>query len=375
MAEKFSLKDQLFNKQKVKYLTSLIQNVYPAFEHQIFVHDIIAQFPALELKARIACIRDQLKLHLPKDFELALSIILKALPPPLDPNKSDDDFGDFIFAPLADFVAKNGLQTKYLDLSFNVLAEITKRFSCEDAIRYFINQYPNQSFAFMQQMVTSDNYHQRRLASEGLRPKLPWCIGINFDYKQAIPILDNLYFDSTRYVVRSVANHLNDVAKIDAELVIRTLKKWQKEGRQKDKKELDFLTKHALRTLVKQGNATALALLGFDANPQINIKHFNLKNQQIALDEYLDFSFEITSTTNEKLMLDYKIIYPTQNARQSEKVFKIKQLTLCAGETITIHKKHLFKLMSSKKLYTGKHQIQLQINGRILAQSNFKLVF
>lgn len=396
---KFSLKDQLFNKQKVAYLASCMKNAYPQFNEQQFTTQILQQFPTLELKQRINCIRIQLEKHLPNKFEDALTIILNALPVELNPQKTDNDFGDFIFAPLSDFVAKNGLESQYLNLSFNALAEITKRFSCEDSIRYFINAHPQESWIFMQQMAQSDNYHQRRLASEGSRPKLPWCIGIHTDYQQAISLLDKLYNDKTRYVVRSVANHLNDIAKIDANLVIKTLKKWKKEeckkeegeeeewkkeegekeganskDKQKNKKEFDFLMQHALRTLLKQGNNAALKLLGFNTNPDITINNFTIKNQQIYLNNYLDFSFNITANTNEKLMLDYKIIYPIRNNRKSEKVFKIKKINTQKKTVTPIQKKHLFKIMRTKKLYPGKYKIQLQINGKIFAQNHFQLL-
>ncbi len=372
MTEKFSLKDQLFNKQKVSYLASRIKNVYPQFEEQQFNAQILQQFPALELKQRISCIRIQLEKQLPNKFESALTIILNALPAELDPGKTDNDFGDFIFAPLSDFVAKNGLESQYLNLSFNALAEITKRFSCEDSIRYFINAHPQESWIFMQQMAQSDNYHQRRLASEGLRPKLPWCIGINIDYQKPLILLDRLYDDDTRYVVRSVANHLNDIAKIDAALVIQTLKKWQIANKQ-NKKEWDFLSKHALRTLVKKGNKPALELLGFDSNPKITVHNFNLKKTTLCLDNYLDFSFTINAQKDEKLVIDYKIIYPTNNQKVSEKVFKIKQLNIKQNTSIAVHKKHLFRLMTTKKLYAGKHQIHLKINGNIFEKAYFIL--
>ncbi|SFV85707.1 DNA alkylation repair enzyme [hydrothermal vent metagenome] len=372
MTEKFSLKDQLFNQQKVGYLASRIKNVYPQFEEQQFNAQILQQFPALELKQRISCIRMQLEKQLPNKFESALTVILNALPAELDPSKTDDDFGDFIFAPLSDFVAKNGLQKQYLSLSFKALAEITKRFSCEDSIRYFINAYPEESWVFMQQMSQSDNYHQRRLASEGLRPKLPWCIGINIDYQKPLILLSQLHNDDTRYVVRSVANHLNDIAKIDASLVIQTLKKWQIENKQ-SKKEWDFLSKHALRTLVKKGNKSALKLLGFNANPKITVPNFNLKKSTLCLGDYLDFSFVIDAQKEENLMIDYKIIYPTTHQRVSEKVFKIKQLSIKQNTCITVHKKHLFRLMSTKKLHAGKYQIHLQINGNIFGKAYFIL--
>lgn len=374
MNDKFLLKDKLFNKAKVTYLATLIKNIQPTFDDKNFIKDILIKFPILELKARIFCISEQLKKYLPNDFRLALSIILQALPKELDRSKTDNDFGDFILVALSVFVAKNGLQDKYLNLSFNALAEMTKRFSVEDSIRYFINQYPNQSFAFMQKMANSNHYHQRRLASEGLRPKLPWCIAIDFDYKKSITILDNLYDDDTRFVLRSVANHLNDIAKIDANLVVQTLQKWQQEGRQKNKKEMQFLKKHALRTLIKKGNQDALKLLGFNAKPNISIANFKLKNSHINLGEYLQFDFDIHASSDEKLMIDYLIIYPTKNARISQKVFKIRQIIVKTNHLINLQKKHLFKLMSTKKLYTGTHKIHLQINGQIFAKSEFKLM-
>ena len=75
-----------------------------------------------------------------------------------------------------------------------------------------------------------------------------------------LTLLDRLHADPTRYVTRSVANHLNDIAKIDGDLVVARLSDWHLEGRQ-TQKELDWMTRHALRTLVKQGHAGALELL------------------------------------------------------------------------------------------------------------------
>ncbi len=98
----------------------------------------------------------------------------------------------------------------------------------------------------------SDNYHERRLASEGLRPKLPWAkkltlITLTFDTSWRI-----LFYDNTRYVTRSVANHLNDIAKIDPSLVVSTLKRWKYSNKQKPK-EMDYIINHALRTLSETG--------------------------------------------------------------------------------------------------------------------------
>lgn len=105
---------------------------------------------------------------------------------------------------------------------------MTKRFSAEYSIRNFINTFPTETFEMLEDCSLSENYHERRLASEGCRPKLPWGKKLTIDYNFTIKLLDNLQMDKTRFVTRSVANHLNDISKIDALLVIETLKRWTK---------------------------------------------------------------------------------------------------------------------------------------------------
>jgi 3-methyladenine DNA glycosylase AlkC len=100
------------------------------------------------------------------------------------------------------------------------------------------------------------------------------------DYKKTIVILDNLYFDKSRFVTRSVANHLNDISKIDPNLVIDTLKKWKKSNKSKD---IDYIISHSTRTLVKLGDKNTLEFLGYSTNPQIEIKNFNIINPEVIV--------------------------------------------------------------------------------------------
>gem|GEM_PF-1641209 len=76
----FSLKDQLFNKQKVEYLSMLLKNIYPDFLSENFEKEVLELFPELELKQRIYHISDMLKKYLPDDFEKAVNILIKSLP-------------------------------------------------------------------------------------------------------------------------------------------------------------------------------------------------------------------------------------------------------------------------------------------------------
>jgi len=211
------------------------------------------------------------------------------------------------------------------------------------------------------------------LASEGLRPKLPWAKKLTIEYGQALFILDNIFYDKTRYVTRSVANHLNDISKINAELVVSTLKRWKASGKQ-NSKEMDYIISHALRTLVKQGNEEALALLGFKKDPKIVLSDLKLYQDEVRLGEALIFHFEIEAKEDCNLLIDYIMHFKTKSSKISPKVHKIKQFYLKAGESMEITKKYPFKAnMTTRKLYVGEHTVELQINGICYVKNTFVL--
>ncbi len=244
------------------------------------------------------------------------------------------------------------------------------RFSAEFPIRHFINAFPAQTLTFLNQCADSENYHVRRLASEGTRPKLPWAQKIMIDYREPLTILDKLFSDKTRYVTRSVANHLNDISKIDPELVIDMLRRWEKSGKQTIL-EMSFIIRHSLRTLVKKGNKDALALLGFGATPNITIADFETTTPQVMIGEALRFSFMLNSHSEQKLLIDYVMDFAGE--RGGRKVFKLKQLEATTGQTVKIRKKHPMRLMTTRRLYEGTHTITLQVNGQLFDSLTFEL--
>ena len=255
----FSLKDRLFNEKKIKIIAGEIAAVHPAFEADRFTAKVAGKLPELELMDRLHWIRECLHDFLPSDYRVAAKILKESLPAPCDPKLTDKDFGDFIYGPYGAFVAEYGCTQKDVKFSLKILKEMTKRFSVEFPIRSFINTFPEETMAELLTWTKDKHYHVRRLASEGTRPSLPWAKNITIDYKAPLPILDILHADKTRFVTRSVANHLNDISKVDPDLVVRTLKGWKKAKKQ-TKSELDYLIRHSLRTLEKQGHTAALKL-------------------------------------------------------------------------------------------------------------------
>lgn len=370
--KQFSLKDLLFNETKVKRLATEIKAAYPDFDSKGFCKKVVSAFPKQELMERIAGIRDALHEFLPSDYRQAVAVIIAALPAPLDETKSDDDFGEFIYAPYSYYVAKYGCEKKYLSVSLKALEEITKRFSCEAALRDFLNAFPAETMTAVERWSKSKNYHVRRLASEGTRPNLPWAKKIQYDVTVMLPILDTLHADSTRYVTRSVANHLNDVSKLDGELVVRTLKRWQKEKKQ-SATELAFMIKHALRTLIKNGDSAAQSLLGFDS-PKVAVKT-SLDKKKLSVGETQSFTVSITneSDAQQSLLVHYLIHFKKANGTQSPKVFLLGKKTLAPYETITLSKSHALKPMTTRVLHSGEHRLEIKINGTSFGDYTFLL--
>ncbi len=367
----FSLKDQLFNEEKVKYLASLIFEVNSNFSEYEFVEKVMDTLLDLELKERMSLITNVLYDFLPKDFNTTVDIMVSSLPTISCEGGNDD----FIFGSYCEYAQRFGCTEENINKSFYLFEKCSEFFSAEFAIRDFINTFPEESFEFMDMMSKHRFFMCRRQASEGFRPKLPWAKKINFDYKRGASLLDNLFYDSERIVTRSVANHLNDISKFDSTFVLACLTRWKKSERC-DAVEMDYIINHSLRGLVKAGDNATLEFLGYSCDPRVCVLNFNLVNSSIKLGEHIEFSFDLLADCDEHLIVDYKITYPMPTGRLSTKVFKIKKFFMeCSAGKVNLGKRHKFVSMSTKKLYAGNYKLELIINGNSYLCREFELKF
>ena len=123
-----------------------------------------------------------------------------------------------------DFVEVFGMEPQHWELSLAALERFTERSTSEFAIRAFILNDPERMAEQMLEWADHPNEHVRRLASEGIRPRLPWAQALPLfkrDPSPIVPILEKLKRDPSLYVRKSVANNLNDIAKDHPELVMR----------------------------------------------------------------------------------------------------------------------------------------------------------
>jgi len=120
---------------------------------------------------------------------------------------------------------------KCLPQSYAKAIHILMKIVGEYAIRPYIRKYPKKTIKIMQSWSKSNNFHLRRLASEGARPKLPWSTKLDTFIDKPEPvfkILENLLQDEVVFVKKSVANNLTDYLKVNKEVTLEFIKKHQK---------------------------------------------------------------------------------------------------------------------------------------------------
>ena len=252
-----------------------------------------------------------------------------------------------------------------------LLAELTPRLTGEFAIRRLLAADLDRALAVVLTWTDHPDEHVRRLASEGTRPYLPWAVrvpGLVERPDATLPILNALYRDPQEYVRRSVANHLNDLARHSPDAVLAAAAGWAADP----DANTGWVIRHGLRTLVKKAHPGALALQGF-APASLTVTPPRLDRDVVTLPSDLAFEFEISNTGSDpaRLAVDYVVHYMKANGSQSEKVFKLAALTLHPGETRTVSKRHAFRQMTTRVHHAGSHGLELQINGVRYSHTGF----
>ncbi|NWG18137.1 MAG: DNA alkylation repair protein [Chloroflexi bacterium] len=355
----------MFNAPLLEAFTTAFETVYPAFDRAAFWNSVYdAAWESRELKERIRHVTICLRAVLPQDYRTALDIIRRASPA-LDAY----NFATIVFP---DFVELYGLDD--WDASIPALEQFTQQSTAEYAVRPFILRDTERMMAQMLAWAGHPNHHLRRLASEGCRPRLPWAMALpafKADPSPILPILERLKLDESEYVRRSVANNLNDIAKDNPQVTLDTARRWNAH----ETPEMQSLISRALRTLVKQGNPAALALLGYAGEAAFAIQNLIVEPAAIPLNGSVTISFEIHSLSDmpQNLMIDYVVYLAGANGQPRRKVFKLSKKTLAPGETAAFSRRHSFAPVTTRRYYAGDHAVQIQVNGTLSEQVTFRV--
>lgn len=335
----------------------------PRFDRHAFLDAASHGLDALSIMERTRHIADALKAALPGSYSDALDII-RAMAPRLTHG--------FQAIAVTEFVARYGLGD--FDRSMEALADLTPFGSAEFAIRPFLAQDAKRTLAVMAGWSGSADEHVRRLASEGSRPRLPWAArvaALRDDPTLAAGILETLRSDPSLYVRKSVANHLNDIAKDRPDWLVARLAAWPKE----DARTV-WIIRHALRTLIKKGDPRALAIIGVGHGAAVAVRHFSIAPQAVRLGGAIEINAELFSESpdDQRLVVDYRIHYARAAGKTAAKVFKFKTFDLAAGATATLKIRQAIRDFSTRRHYPGRHDVELIVNGRTIARQAFEIV-
>ncbi|MFK8271352.1 DNA alkylation repair protein [Capnocytophaga stomatis] len=120
------------------------------------------------------------------------------------------------------------------------------------ALRKDISENLDFSLKFLSNWAESENENVRRFCTESTRPRGVWCSHIDQLKEKpelALPILEKLKSDSSKYVQDSVGNWLNDASKTRPDFVTQLCERWKKES---PTKSTQYIVKKALRTILKK---------------------------------------------------------------------------------------------------------------------------
>ena len=335
----------------------------PDFDRDAFLGTASHGLDALSIMERVRRIADALKAALPADYPVALDI-LRSIAPSLT--------HAFQAVAITEFVARYGLGD--FDRSMEALADLTRFGSAEFAIRPFLAQDAVRTLGVMTQWADSPDEHVRRLASEGGRPRLPWASrvpAIKDDPTLSIGILERLSSDPSLYVRKSVANHLNDISKDRPDWLLHRLADWPQ-----DDARTAWIVRHALRTLIKQGEPRALELIGAGHGAAVEVQRFSIAPQVVRLGERIAIDADIRSTSSQvqRLVIDYRVHYARSAGKTARKVFKLKTFDLAPNASAALAIKQTIKDFSTRRHYPGSHDVELIVNGQTMARSAFEIL-
>jgi len=247
---------EYFNKDLLMFFDQKLSKEIENFDGSKFIRDTNKLILPRELKDRVKIIGQKLFEFIPGDYKETTYTLARILGP-----ENEGDFGtfnDFYWVwPISSVIEQYGINDK--KTSLDLIYSITKRGTGEFAVRQFIEKEPDSMLKVMKRWSKDQNFHVRRLSSEGWRPKLPWAKKLDVYLENLNPIvniLETLNNDSSRYVQNSVANHMGDLLKINRDFTMDILNRWAINAEDNTK----WIIRHAIRNLRKKEDREALDL-------------------------------------------------------------------------------------------------------------------
>ena len=339
-----------------------------------------ADFEQLGLMDRGRRLSAVLGQFLPSDFRQAAPLLVQTMGRPmgLDPRGEPVSPGDvassFYHLPHSMYIAEHGLD--HLPEAMQAQHALTQRFTAEFSLRPFLQAHTQATLAHLSEWASDPNAHVRRAVSEATRPRLPWAARLpDFvrDPSPVLPLLTRLRDDSSSYVRRSVANHLNDIGKDHPDLLTGTARQWLDDAPVPASRQA--LLRHALRTAIKRGDAQALALFGHGQESVLQIQSANINPSKARIGESVTLHCTLRNPSAQaaSALADWRVFYVKANGTLSPKVFKGSTVQVEAHSSVVIEKTLSLRQMSTRTHHPGRHIVEIALNGHVHPVGHFDL--
>jgi len=368
MAER--MKDS-YGPEVAEWVGHRLAGALPDLDARAFAAECMPGYEDLELMDRARRITDVMARHLPADPAAAVTTVTASLGPV---EEGLTGMQPFRYLPFVLYVGKYGLGA--FEESMAAQHELTRRFTAEFSIRPFLIHHEAATLARLRQWAGDPDPHVRRLVSEGTRPRLPWAPRLPAfiaDPAPVLALLELLRDDPSEYVRRSVANNLNDISKDHPEVVVDLAERWWADGDDQRRR----LLRHALRTLVKRGDPTALEVLGHAGADHLVVGDVSIEPARPEIGGSVRMTATVVDTrpagepatadpvaADERVAVDFVVHFVKANGSASARVFKGAVRVLGpAGSTVVTRSVSLAQ-QSTRTHHPGVHRVEVQVNGR-----------
>jgi len=233
-----------YNDQYILDLTEKMRAVLPEFNSKKFNSELIGRLDDKELFARFELIVDSMEVNMSNNYSENIKAFYNMLGPELIKSEGMFSSGWWLW-PIGRYVERNGNNDWELSLAF--IKELTKRFTGEYAVRPLLKEHSKEVMDELILWTTDESVHVRRLASEGVRIRLPWAQKLFValeEFERYTTILTNLKDDSEKFIQKSVGNNLNDLFKEAPEKAEYIITQWQKTPSSKAR---EWIIRHGTR--------------------------------------------------------------------------------------------------------------------------------
>lgn len=118
-----------------------------------------------------------------------------------------------------------------------------------------------------------------------------------------------------------------------------------------------------------------MELFGLGFVQGISMEGFHITTPVVKVGNSLEFRFKLLNNNDTKvrIRLEYGIYYRKANGTLTRKVHKISEKEYAARSGTPITRKHSFKVVTTRRLHPGLHQVAVIVNGNEFERYNFEL--